>query len=891
MNVPDRVRFACDGQRCVLHCLGPFRLQGPSGDPILIRSRKARALLALVAVAGPLSRDALADLLWSDRGPAQARGSLRQTIFEVQHSCGEPGLLNVGRDGLAIRSDEIVTDIELIRDAAMAGDGALLSALLGEARSGYLTDLDGIDSELDSWLRVQRAKEPASTLSLATEIAEQLIEGRELRLAKRLVEELLRLEPADERVGRAAMRIEHALGESAGVRRHYAALCGHLRDDYDASPSRETVDLYQRLASNSALIDEPPPPEQSDGCLTTALPVAAESSKVRLPAIAAMVALLGLAIAGLFLLMRPQLPAPADSPALVAVLPFEQQGKQDAFLAEGLWDDTRSALSRGGAVRVLGRATTAAGVDRKLSPDQFRRRFGVAYLLDGTVRQSGDRVRVAVSLTRTADGVGVWEDSFEARVGDPFAVQSVIASGIEGKLRGRLARGGGRRPDQIATSPDVYALYSRARPLLRSRERSQILRARSLLRRAVALDPNFAPAWSSLAAAIYLCRGGLAGSAEQDRAARQAAVHALSLAPNLAEAQATLGLIDGDNAAESETAMRRAVALDPSYAEAWTWLGNSLASQGRYREAEQVYARAVVLDPLWHVPAGNLVGVANAAGDRRAVPRLLATLAKAGADDGLALSLRAQEGVAQGDYSGAVKLLQQADSVGGTGSQYSQPVWIDVLVRLGEEDAAVRRAGGPAWLGPLIRGERLPPTMAEGKKVAPADIWQDMQFSAVASRAMVSLGRGNALVRTYRAAFRNADDFINRIGHGDQLVFLAPTLAAALRQEGSATEADYLVAGAAVTAENSARNAPLSAEAAARLAYVRAAQDRKEDALRQLETAVSRGWLPDGRFQALDFAQEPAFAALRSEPRLRELRRRVLSHIASERAELGPLRI
>ena len=886
MNVPDRVRFASERQRCVLHCLGRFKLQGASANAVPIRSRKARALLAVLAVAGPMSRDALADLLWSDRGAAQARGSLRQAVFEVQHLGGDADLLHVGRDDLAIRNDQLVTDIELIRDAAVAGDGVLLSAFLRDAGSGYLTDLDGIDGELDAWLRVQRAREPASTLSLATDIADNMIECGEHRTAMCLVEELLRLEPTDERAARAAMRIDHALGESAGVRRHYAALCAHLRDDYDVSPSRETVELYQQLTSN--VVAEPAYAERPDDGMAPAPVILQPNAALRWPVAVGMVALLALAIAGFFLLLRPNPLSPPDSPVLVAVLQFEQQGKQDDFLAEGLWDDTRSALSRGGAVRVLGRATTAAAVGRKLLPDQFRRRFGVAYLLDGTVRQSGDRVRVAVSLTRTADGVGVWEDTFEARVGDPFAVQSAIANGIEGKLRGRLAPGGGHRPDQIATSPQVYALYSRARPLLRNRDRIGILRARALLRRAVALDPNFAPAWSSLAAAIYLCRGGLAGGAEQSRAARQAAVRALTLAPNLAEAQATLALIDGDNAAESESGMRRAVTLDPSYAEAWNWLGNSLASQARYSEAEQAYARAVALDPLWFIPAANMISVAHSAGDRRAVPRLLSTLARAGADNQLLLSLRAQERIVEADYSGAVRLLQQADWPRTTPSQYSAPLWMDVLVRLGEADAAVRRLGGAQWYGPLIRGERLPPRMAEGKKIAPADIWQDIELSEIASRAMVSLGHGGELVRTYRAAFQNADEFINRIGHGDQMVYLAPILAAALRQQGSASEADYLLAAAALTAENGARNAPRSAESAARLAYVRAAQGRNEDGLRQLDAAVSRGWLPDGRLQALDFAREPAFAALRSDPRLIMLRKRVLDHIARERAELGP---
>ena len=888
MNVPDRVTFANEGQRCVVHCLGRFRLDDALGGAIAVRSRKARGLLAVLAIGGPMSRDAVADLLWSDRGAAQARGSLRQAIFEVQHLCGEPGLLNVGRDALAVRSDEVVTDIELIRDAAIAQDGVLLSALLGQAGSGCLTDLDGIDEELDSWLRVVRAREPASTLALALDTAEQMIDDGELRLAMSLVEELLRLDPADERAARAAMRIDHALGESAGVRRHYAELCAHLHEEYDVAPSRETVELHERLVSGDPGGGQARP-DQPAGILTRDWAGAAPRAALHWSAALGAVALLALAIAGMFLLLRPFPRVAESSPLVVAVLPFEQQAQQDAFLAEGLWDDTRSALSRGGAVRVLGRATTAAAVDRRLSPDQFRRRFGVAYLLEGTVRRSGDRLRVAVSLTRTADGVEVWDDSFEARVGDPSAVQGAIARGIEGKIRGRLASGGGHRADQIATSPEVYALYSRAQPLLRSREQSQILRARSLLRRAVAMDPNFAPAWSSLAAAIYLCRGGLAGSAEQDGAAREAAIHALTLAPNLAEAQATLGLIDGDNAAESEGPMRRAVALDPSYAEAWTWLGNSLASQARYHEAEDAYWRAVELDPLWFVPAGNLAGVATSAGDRGVLPRLLSTLAKAGAEDGLAFAVRAQERIALGDYSAAARLLQKADSAGSTSSQYSRALWADLLVRLGEEDSAVKRAGGPPWLGPLIRGERLPPSMAEGKKVAPADIWQDMQFSGIASRAMVSLGRGDELVRTYRAAFRNGDEFINRIGHGDQLIFLAPTLAAALRQQGSGTEADYLLAAAAVTAEGCARNAPSSAECAARLAYVRAAQGRKDEALRQLATAVSHGWLPDGSLQALDFEREPAFAALRENGRLRDLRKRVLGHIASERAELGPL--
>src|SRR4051794_6633795 len=100
-----------------------------------------------------------------------------------------------------------------------------------------------------------------------------------------------------------------------------------------------------------------------------------------------------------------------------------------------------------------------------------------------------------VSLTRASDGLAIWQQAFQGRLGDPFGLQEAVAGAIEGRLRGRLARGGGRRADQIATSPEVYSLYSEGRSLLRERSTESARRAQLLLRRAIALDPNYAPAW------------------------------------------------------------------------------------------------------------------------------------------------------------------------------------------------------------------------------------------------------------------------------------------------------------------------------------------------------------------------------------------------------------
>ena len=144
-----------------------------------------------------MARDKLADLLWSERGPVQARGSLRQAIFELQHVSGELGFLAVRSDELAVDADQIVTDIELIRAAAQADDAPLVASLLADCDAGYLTDLDGLDHELDSWLHVQRAREPGATIAAALSLAERI--GPDAQpVAMSIIQEVLRLDPSNE---------------------------------------------------------------------------------------------------------------------------------------------------------------------------------------------------------------------------------------------------------------------------------------------------------------------------------------------------------------------------------------------------------------------------------------------------------------------------------------------------------------------------------------------------------------------------------------------------------------------------------------------------------------------------------------------------------------------
>ena len=151
---------------------------------------------------------------------------------------------------------------------------------------------------------------------------------------------------------------------------------------------------------------------------------------------------------------------------------------------------TLGALTRNRAFRVLGRSTTELVAAQRISPRQMLAKFGVTHLLEGTVLRSGENVQISVSLTRTSDGIAVWQDTYRGRMREPFALQDAIANGIEGQVAStaRAWRRTSCRSDN--NNAEVYALYSEARQLISSRERANFQRAEALLRRAVAADPN-----------------------------------------------------------------------------------------------------------------------------------------------------------------------------------------------------------------------------------------------------------------------------------------------------------------------------------------------------------------------------------------------------------------
>ena len=143
-----------------------------------------------------------------------------------------------------------------------------------------------------------------------------------------------------------------------------------------------------------------------------------------------------------------------------------------------------------------------------------------------------------------------------------------------------------------------------------------------------------------------------------------------------------------------------------------------------------------------------------------------------------------------GDYSEAVKLLLRVDPPSADPSQQTKSLWFDVLTRLGEEDAAARRVGIDSWSWPCSAGRAH---AAKRDRRAAADVCGLLAANDLLDLRCAHYGRAwsrrRARGRLYRAAFRDPQAFVSRLGHGDQLVFVAPTLALALRSAGAASEA------------------------------------------------------------------------------------------------------
>jgi len=315
------------------------------------------------------------------------------------------------------------------------------------------------------------------------------------------------------------------------------------------------------------------------------------------------------------------LPAIEDTRTSVGVLPFVNMSddRQNEYFSDGISEELLNVLVRINDLRVPSRTSsfTFKGSDKKLA--DIGRELGVDHVLEGSVRKAGQQIRVTAQLIDVRSDTHLWSDSYTRELDDIFAVQDEIAQAIVEALKLTLSVGDEEKLARHSTANvAAYNKYLLGRHLWNERTRSALLAAVEPLREAVEMDPEFDKAWAALADTYVLFPEYSAGSpAEAIPLAREAAEKALSINPDSARALTTRAyykaLYDYDWEG-SEADFRRAIELEPGYATAHHWYGETMASRGRIDEGIARMDIGRDLDPLsaviTHTP-GYLLNYSN----------------------------------------------------------------------------------------------------------------------------------------------------------------------------------------------------------------------------------------------------------------------------------------
>ncbi len=604
----------------------------------------------------------------------------------------------------------------------------------------------------------------------------------------------------------------------------------------------------------------------------------------RRTAIAVVGALLLLVIAAVMFLPG-MIGAGDEKPPRVAVLPFKNVGGSDDGLVEGIWEDTRHALSRNPQLIVLGPNTSEELAEKGVSAA----RKAADYLVEASVRTAPNRVRISTSLVRSKDGAQVWSQTFDRKLDDVVALQSEIAQEIEGRIRGRLAKGGGIKPENIATTGEVYALYSDARSKIRGRDMEQYETALKQLQKVVAMDPNFAPGWATLSVAAAFEEGGTSSASKAEGFARRA----IALAPNLAAGHAALGFALDQKGPVAQASLRKAIALDPSDYEALNWLANSLDGKKQRDERFELYSRALEIEPLWWPATLNKLGILLQEENYPAAQKERERLEKLGAT-----VLAGMVGVAiesqKGDVSKAARIGINAfnssppDERGLIGVEL-----IFVLLKLGYLDEAQANFSFIPPPAPYLwRNDPKGLDMIEAQHLPVRTFFSSSPLADAAIRTYLLSGRGARLAALYREVASSPAEFEAALGDV-ALINFGPPIARALQQTGKSEEALRLLAAAELAVNKRYGQANLSGRAGldADLARIYAVQGRKADSLARLSASVHAGWVPEPPAILTDLALDPPLALLKGDPRFEQSRQKILDFINRERAELGPFHL
>jgi DNA-binding SARP family transcriptional activator len=530
-----------------LTLLGRMIARDGAGRMLTLRSRKTRAILAILALASPrpVLRTTLTELLWSKRDRLQAHGSLRQCIHELQRLLSplHSDLLQADRSHLTLRREPIWLD---------TGAVVFCSDLL-------LEDLGGLDPAFDVWLVAERLRLSRNAAAVAEAAMAVCATPAAIAAA---AERLLAIDPTHELAVRALMEAQAELGDRAAAIAAYGSYAAALAERHGGVPSSETQAILNAVRDRQQ--------RQAIAVVPSAVAAVGAASRGRVR---------------------------------VRVAPLRSTDGPDDPLSRGIADEITNELVRfrwlsllaGPPASAPGREPAHASAD----PDELN------FLIDGTVQRACGRVRVMLRLLDiAAGGEVVWAQRFDPPANDDLRLQEEIAGRVAAQLDPLLIFRSGLRPiGHPASELSAQELVLRAVPAIYRLDQAGFRAAGADLAEAVARAPDYAQAHSWLACWHVFMRGQ-GWSCDQDAllgSAGELADRATQLDASDARAFSIAGHVQAFLYRQTNAAIglhERALSLNPNLPLAWALSGLAHSYVGRHDDAIARIRRAGELSPF-----------------------------------------------------------------------------------------------------------------------------------------------------------------------------------------------------------------------------------------------------------------------------------------------------
>jgi len=538
------------------------------GNALTFPTRHSALLLACLAMAPDmrLTRGRICELLWVDRAEDQARASLRQTLYRLKSVFGdpEPALFYSNRSHVWLSEQTVWCDVAAFKQALDGDENGLAEAFA--LYNGELIENHGAAGEaFEAWLSDERLNIRKRAKQGFFRLAGHQNENQCFADLEVTARKLVAIDSVDEAARRLLMTACAFQDQRNAALKAYKELCTLLHDEFGAEPEPETEALSAAIR---------------DGSLLSSKKSAADSS------------------------IRQELrPGFSDLP-YIAVLPFDNLSDEpdQEYFSNAVTEDLITGLSRVRELYVIARNSTFSYRGRAVQIKQVGEELGARYVVEGSVRRVGDRVRVTAQLIDAEHDRHIWAERYDREVGDIFALQDEITRNIVGTIEPELRDAESERSRQ--RSPAVLSAWDchhRATWQCYKMTKENFTEGIRLLRRAVELDPMFGHAFGTLASALF--GWVMLGYADNPKASIAEAVEAgrRAVALDSKNAHTYFGLgraytLCGDLEG-AVTHFELALEINPSYALAYHGLTTAFIFLGRHEEAIAHVDAALRLSP------------------------------------------------------------------------------------------------------------------------------------------------------------------------------------------------------------------------------------------------------------------------------------------------------